>query len=476
MPNQPTIHLIHASDAPQHLGTLQEILQKLKAEHRIADFTILSPGDQLASLAGQIKDDDGVLTLLTQGLEPDKAEIESKLKALKDSHPGIKIAEIIVDQVTYENEFITFPSDLKPIRGRDDMDAVWSDIEQSLRDIFPAEIPEEPDHDTDWKKYLKYAIPALVIIALLVWLIPKLIGGNGPETAFKYKVWNAESNELMEAEACYAPCIVYFDNESRDYDALAWDFGDTTLTGVEDPKYLFLRPGDHTIVLTASAGNKKNTFEKTLQVKAPPYADFEIGNNGCIAPCEVTFSNKSENAANYVWEFGNNAEQSDENNPKKQYPTQGEYQVKLTATNQDGLKTDTVKTVTIREDDSPFAQFSIKKNGPRGTTPRKITFENLSKNADQYIWNFGDGSNGSTTANAPHVEHTYTNPGSYTVILTAKQNNKQSTAADGFYVGPNENRFIGDLQIQSEVLEQIYKTPELKRQWQDARVIHRINP
>ncbi|RMF20542.1 MAG: hypothetical protein D6765_16750, partial [Bacteroidetes bacterium] len=37
----------------------------------------------------------------------------------------------------------------------------------------------------------------------------------------------------------------------------------------------------------------------------------------------------------------------------------------------------------------PLAEFSYQ--GDRSTAPALITFENLSKNADQYEWDFGDG-------------------------------------------------------------------------------------
>lgn len=471
----PTIYTIHASDAPQHTRKLHEILQKLKAENRISDFIVLNIDNDLSPL-DTIEDDDLTLTLLTSELEPRKEEIQSRLRALKVTRPNVKIAEIIVDKVTYDNEFITFPTDLKPIRDREDMDVVWSNIEQSLKDIFPISIIEhKTDPPTDWKKYVKYGI-AVLVLGLLIWLVPKILQGEKPEVAFQYKVFNPVSDEFYsDTTECFAPCIVYFDNESRNYDSLIWDFGDTVSAGETDPKYLFLNPGEKKIVLTASLGNKKNNFSKTLLVKAPPYADFEIDNNGCIAPCSVTFTNKSENAENFVWEFGDASEQSSENAPSKEYANPGEYQVRLTVTNQIGMKDDTVKTLTIREDDSPFAQFTIRKNGQIRTVPRNITFTNSSKNADQYIWNFGDGSNAVTTSNSPHVDHTYLNPGNYTVVLTAKKDNQESTTASEFYIGPDENRFGSIFEIPKEYVRTINEDPQLKRQLQSSDIRYRTN-
>lgn len=56
-----------------------------------------------------------------------------------------------------------------------------------------------------------------------------------------------------------------------------------------------------------------------------------------------------------------------------------------------------------------------------------VTFENLSKNATSYEWNFGDGSEISTEANPVHV---YAEGGSYTVSLTAINEGGKNTFTD----------------------------------------------
>jgi PKD repeat protein len=54
-----------------------------------------------------------------------------------------------------------------------------------------------------------------------------------------------------------------------------------------------------------------------------------------------------------------------------------------------------------------------------GVVPLVVTFANLSSNATNYLWDFGDGHTFSTSSNT-NVAETYTNTGSYTVILTAQ--------------------------------------------------------
>ncbi|CAN5332930.1 hypothetical protein BH23BAC1_BH23BAC1_17920 [soil metagenome] len=161
-----TVYIIHASDAPQHLGKLKEILFKLKTENRIGSINSLDEDYDFSAINEKIKDGDLVITLLTDQLEPQKLRIENRLGALKIKRPEIKVAEIIVDNLTYDNDYITFPSDLKPIRSREDMDSVWSGIEKSLKDMFPSKTITEPRPVTNWPKYLKIAGIFLLVMGV----------------------------------------------------------------------------------------------------------------------------------------------------------------------------------------------------------------------------------------------------------------------------------------------------------------------
>ncbi|HET8735706.1 MAG TPA: hypothetical protein VFM69_03815, partial [Pricia sp.] len=117
--------------------------------------------------------------LLTNGIEPEKTSIESILLGIKAANPKVLIAEIIIDHVPYETQFIAFPQDLQPIRSREDMDAVWNGIGRNLRDVFPAR--QEPvavaSASFPWKKYLPYALGALALI-LIFFLGPWVIGDD----------------------------------------------------------------------------------------------------------------------------------------------------------------------------------------------------------------------------------------------------------------------------------------------------------
>lgn len=457
MAQLPKIYIIQASDAPRHSATLQGILTKLKDEKRINSFQVIQLGDSLMAL-DDLADGDLVITLLTKDLESEKIQLEKTLDTLKDKNPDLKIAEIIVDQIPYENEYLTFPEDLRPIRGREDMDAVWAGIEQSLKNMFPVqEIDPVPD-PAFWSKYGKYVI-ALVVILLLVWLIPKLFTGNGPEAKFSYKVLDPISGRLLsDTSECYLPCLVTFNNQSTDFDQVNWDFGDTIMTDQDDPDYLFFEPGKHKVILTAIRNKKENEIEKTILIKAPPYANFKVINDGCEAPCKVGFQNISKNSEQFRWEFGDNSERSDEENPEKSYQNPGEYQVRLTALNSEGIKSDTIIAVKILEDDSPFAQFEMKYNSPRGKIPQTVTFKNLSKNASRYEWLFGPGAHPqSSNGESPTV--TYNAFGKYPVTLKAIQGGENDVEPKTVVI----YKYPFQYEVNPKIKAQILANPQYKK-------------
>lgn len=408
MAQLPSIYVIQASDAPQHTGKLQEILQGLKAENRIENITTLGAEGDLSSVTGTVREGDLVLIMLTSQLESRKDHIESRLRDHLENHPNIRVVEIIVDHVIYDNTFIAFPADLRPIRDREDMDEVWSSIEQSLKELFPVVNGES----FPWKKYAMYGA-LLLLAAVIIWGIVRFTGG--PEAQFTYYVGNADQDTIA---ACYAPCDVQFINESQNFESSQWTIEDTVFND-RHLRLEFMQPGDKEISLTVFKNSKKNTQTKSLLIKPLPFADFEIKNNGCTAPCRVEFANTSANAVSYSWDFGN-GQVSQENQPAISYTSPNEYQVTLTAINEEGMTSETKGTVTIIPDESPFADFSF--SGNIGTLPRQVTFSNKSQNADSYVWRFPGGR--PSASGRPNPTVTYQNFDSYSVTLIAQKDGR----------------------------------------------------
>lgn len=135
----------------------------------------------------------------------------------------------------------------------------------------------------------------------------------------------------------------------------------------------------------------------------------------CASGCEVSFTNQSQNAKAYQWNFGDESPLSDAVNPVHTYATPGTYSVSLKAINDVGeddttLMVHLVSSTTV----SSVACFTVTNNNC--VAPCTIGFTNCSTNSDSYQWNFGDGSAVDTTADPSHV---YTTAGSFEVSLTA---------------------------------------------------------
>ncbi len=146
---------------------------------------------------------------------------------------------------------------------------------------------------------------------------------------------------------CTAPCDVIFSNISKDADEYLWDFGDGATSDKENPTYNYSKGGTYTVRLTTTNARGKHTISRSVLVKSSPVANFEMENNGCVAHCEVRFTNTSENAVLYLWDFGD-GEKSDLENPRHTFTTVGNFTVKLKAINEDGKTSEKTQEVVIR--------------------------------------------------------------------------------------------------------------------------------
>lgn len=438
MANQISIYCIHASDAPQHLGRIQQLAQKFKDQKRISNYVTLSPEETKASLQEKVSPDDIVILLLTVGLEPRQKEIEDILSDIKQN---VTIAEIIIDNIRYENEYITLPTDLKPIRNREDMDKAWLAIEEDLDKLVPKKT-------VTWKKFIIPAT-AVAIIGLLAWLAPKMFNRS---LDFTYNIIDLKSSKLLSDTACYLPCLVSFTTEIKSSDSVLWDFGDSLTSKDPKPTHLYITPGRHNITLTAL--NRNKDVSKKISVKSPPIADFQIDGNGCTAPCKIDFKNNSGPGKSFFWKFSGINQTSQEENPTQVYNTPGKYSVTFNMVNEDNMPSDTVtKQISIQGDNSPFAMFSTSSGG-RFHNSTKVKFTNQSKNADAYVWNFGDNS---TISHDVSPTHLYSKAGSYTVELTAKKGNITNRTSKTISVG----RYILDYALEMQV--QKIEDPKLKQ-------------
>ena len=228
----------------------------------------------------------------------------------------------------------------------------------------------------------------------------------------------------------YAPLTVQFTDLSKNAAEWKWDFGDGASSTEQHPAHIYSTAGTYTVSLTASNADGTNSKQDTItvleqpEVVLPPVADFSSNVTSGYVPLTVQFTDLSKNVTGWKWDFGDGAS-STEQNPAHIYSTAGTYTVSLKASNADGTnsKQDTI-TASVQPV-LPVADFSS--NVASGYAPLTVQFTDLSKNAAEWKWDFGDGA----SSTEQHPAHIYSTAGTYTVSLTASNadgtNSKQDT-------------------------------------------------
>lgn len=136
---------------------------------------------------------------------------------------------------------------------------------------------------------------------------------------------------VVAASYC-VPAIVQFSNRSEGATRYHWQFGDGTTATDEQPIHTYNKAGHYQVSLTITDANGKTDFTKqTIEVAHTPEARFKIDINGSSkAQKIIQFTNLSERAESYRWDFGD-AQQSSETNPRHLYAKNGTYKIRLTA-------------------------------------------------------------------------------------------------------------------------------------------------
>jgi PGF-pre-PGF domain-containing protein len=150
-----------------------------------------------------------------------------------------------------------------------------------------------------------------------------------------------------------------------------------------------------------------------------PVVNFNANPTRGFVPLTVEFTDLSQDATSISWDT--NGDGISDNSNKtfvKVYETPGIYTVSLTASNKNGTaEPKTMQIIAEKFKVYPVADFSA--NPTSGYAPLSVQFTDLSQNAISRNWNFGDGA----ISTEPNPMHTYSTEGTYTVNLTANNEN-----------------------------------------------------
>lgn len=218
--------------------------------------------------------------------------------------------------------------------------------------------------------------------------------------------------------------VQFFDNSTSLFGNITnwqWQFGDSIFpSDIPNPEYLFVETGDYPVTLTVTDDwgcNSTMTFPDAIHA-TEPVPMFSGDTLGCTT-AEMIFVNESTGLdLTYVWSFGDAATSTNEN-PMHQYATEGTYEVCLVVTDLYGCEKIYCREVVIAD---PVADFDLDETYSN-CPPLLVNFTNLSQNATQFEWDFGDASGNSNLEHPPHV---YTTPGTFDVTLIASSTNSCS--------------------------------------------------
>lgn len=220
-----------------------------------------------------------------------------------------------------------------------------------------------------------------------------------------------------------------------------WDFGDGGTSILQNPAHTYTNYGifDVRLIVTTSSGCT-DTLVQTgfITIRRPVISIPGLPARGCI-PYTFSFNpviSTVDVVTSYNWDFGDGGT-STLPSPVYTYNTQGTYDVTLTITTSSGCTEDTTFTTAIRVGSLPVADFIASPIPVCANEP--VQFTDLSAPADQWDWDFGDGS----TSITQNPTHQYSDTGYFTVRLIAFNNGCPDTLirSNYIYVLPPVARF-----------------------------------
>jgi gliding motility-associated-like protein len=200
--------------------------------------------------------------------------------------------------------------------------------------------------------------------------------------------------------------------------AWTWDFGDgSAQESGQNVEHTYTLPDtlDISLFIVDDFGCMDTLVRQQIVTPTFPFVSFDYDTLACTGQT-VHFNSTTEGVGlSYIWDFGtgNPLDTSHQKSPTFEYGIERTYEVCLLAVDINGCADRTCHNVRVA---NPVAEFAFAP-AYASCPPLIDTFTNLSINADPngYIWSFGD-SDSSSLVSPLHI---YTEPGVYTVALTA---------------------------------------------------------
>ena len=248
-----------------------------------------------------------------------------------------------------------------------------------------------------------------------------------------------------------------------------WDFGDGSSDVLVKTNHIYKEPGQYIAKLTVrtpelSRCDNQAEDERKIEVIAAPRVDFKAA-DGCVG--QTMSFDASESAAingdatQYSWDFGDGMTGAGVN-AEHSYSRAGRYTVRLNvASRENTVCNSSERSQEIKINQAPVARIRWTVAGkamnfetPQAILPNTLLHFSASESMDEdgvikkLLWDFGDGQE----AEGWFVQHSFTQPGQYTVRLTAVDDtelscNTSSTELSVIVVEPPVFQIQGPKQV-----------------------------
>ncbi len=173
------------------------------------------------------------------------------------------------------------------------------------------------------------------------------------------------------------PAEIFFDNLSFPIDStydITWDFGDGGFSTAISPTHIFEIPGNYTVTvdITSPIGCQTDTiFPGLIDILPSPTAGFDFTPNepSSLQP-EVVFTDQSQDAASWFWNFDTGAT-SILTNPTYVFPDTGMYQVAQIVTHPSGCQDTLIQVIDV----IPEVRYNL----PNAFTPNNDSTNDIFK-------------------------------------------------------------------------------------------------
>jgi len=230
-------------------------------------------------------------------------------------------------------------------------------------------------------------------------------------------------------------------------ESFAWNFGDGTTSTQRNPAHTFTQEGEYPVRFSVRGSHLECIAHVTVTARSSgpaPVADFAFSPTEPVVGQAVQFVDRSTGSPHsWSWDFGDGTTSTTQS-PGHAFASTGDHTVRLTVTNGWGSDSASRRVQVSPAASNPRARFVP---GSFNVVPgQTVRFFNLSENASDFAWFFGDGE----SSTQPMPLHQYLDPGLFRVSLTACEGTRCDTVIVPIQVMEAAARVSGTVLVEEE--------------------------